>query len=447
MSFTAKNFYGEIEGRNAYSFLGELNYDLKTSGERIECLKKVLYLENGYQHPFWERVFEQTFDKATGLNTSFIKLVLNTTDGLYSDTNICEILTKMTDYILFAEDVKAMEKAEKQEYKIYRDARLFEKMQRETSLEAELERIGSTESGEMNIDDLIHILVKESNSRKESKQVIYTKDFEDEEIGHVLKQYQHQINYMSNKLSNNKNEMAILEAFITTDESNVVEYDIMKEAAKVESKDEARKRRTELARESKMLMRQIGYMKQDLIDVKDQIKRPVRLKALGSGSTEPDYTSTDFLDPEVIKAVIALPVKETYDLQDDYELVQYTVNELLKDTVLTEEQQEVLKLYRKGIKQVEIARIVFAAPELVVTEEDFLEVEAARMKVKRTIDKVAKLVTNTFEENLKAYLVKRKPKEQVKVCKKCGKTKVKSDFYARKDSKDGLHSCCISCMQ
>lgn len=444
MSFGVKNFYGEIEGRNAYSFLAGLNYDLKTAKERIECIKETLYLENGQQHPFWERIFEQTHDSDTGLNSSYVKLILNTTDGLYSDTNICEVLSKMADYILFAEDVKAEDKANKQQYKIYTDSKLFQKTIKEISLEGELERIGSEVDGEKNIDDLIHILVKEKNGRCASDQRIFTKDYDDEEIGAILKEYQHQINYMSNNLAANKERIAMLDALLCEKEGTT-EFEMMKEVAKVNSKEEARAIKVDLARKNKLYAKHISMCRQDLLDVKDMIKRPVRLKALMSGHSEPDYTSTDFMDYEVIKATLSLPVKECYDLQDDYEVVLDYINELINDSDLTAEQEEVLRLYRSGIRQVEIAKQVFNAPDVCIKEEDFLKAEAARQKVINALDVISKKATNTYEKSLKKYLVKRKPQDQVKVCAKCKVTKLKSDFYSRAESKDGLRSCCISC--
>lgn len=444
MGFTAKNFYGEIEDRNAYSFLAGLNYDLKTAKERIECVNESLYLENGYQHPFWERIFEQTYNNDTGLNTSYVKLVLNSTDGLYTDTNICEVLTKMADYILFAEDVKAQDKANKQQYKIYTDARLFHKSLKELSLEGELERVGADTDGDKNIDDLIHILVKEKNGRCSTDQRIFAKDYEDEEIGEILRNYQEQINFMSTNLAANKDRIAMLDALLNEKEGSV-EFELMKEVANVESKDEAKALKVNLARKNKLYVKHIGMSRQDLLDVKDMIKKPVRLKALMNGYSEPDFTSTDFLDVDVIKATLSLPVKECYNLQDDYEVVLHYINQLIKDTYLTFEQETVLELYRCGMKQVEIARMVFGAPDMCVVDSDFLKLHAAKMEVARTIDEIASKVVNTYERSLKEYLVKRKPQEQVKTCSKCGKTKLKSDFYARIDSKDGLRRYCSAC--
>lgn len=444
MSFATKNFYGEIEKRNAYSFLAGLNYDLKTAAERIECVNKALYLENGYQHPFWERIFEQTFDEDTGLNSSYVKLVLNSTDGLYTDTNICEVLTKMADYILFAEDVKAEDKANKQEYKIYTDARLFQKSLKEISLEGELERVGADTDGDKNIDDLIHILVKEKNGRSSTDQRIFTGDYEDEEMGEILKNYQHQINYMVNNLAANKETIAMLDALLGEKEGSP-EFEMMKEVTGVNNKEEAKEIKVNLARKNKLYVKHIGMSKQDLIDVKDMIKRPVRLKALMNGHSEPDFTSTDFMDEEVIKATLSLPIKECYDLQDDYEVVLHYINELIKDTYLTLEQEEVLRLYRSGLKQVEIARVVFGAPLTCATDVDRLRMDLAKKKVERTLDKIAERVTDTYIRSLKEYLVKRKPQEQLKVCSKCGKTKLKSDFYADTKGKDGLRNECVSC--
>ena len=114
---TNGSFYGEIAGRNIYSFLGELNYDLMTSTERIAHLKKVLYTEAGYPHPFFERLFEQTKDEDTGLNSSYVKLVINTTDDLYTNTNIADVLRKMGDYVLFTKDAKERVKQGHVQYK------------------------------------------------------------------------------------------------------------------------------------------------------------------------------------------------------------------------------------------------------------------------------------------------------------------------------------------
>lgn len=310
-----KNFYGEIAGRNIYSFLAELDYDLKTSTERVEHLKKVLSDNKGNVHPFFEGLFEQTYDEKTKLNTSYIKLILNTTDGLYSDTNVCEVITKLTDYVLFAEDMRELDRANKTEYKIYKDEVLFKKAQREISLEGEVERQGASVDGDTTIDDVVaklqgeheagydkfkshddvvHILVKDTNFKKSTNQVIYARDYDDNEIGELLRVYQHEINKMNERLQYNKSRIPLLEAVIDS-KSTDTGFSILLGVAGVSSKEEATQVKIELVRDNKMLMKQIGLMKCDMIDVKELIKRPIRFKHLMSGSAVPDLSQITFI--------------------------------------------------------------------------------------------------------------------------------------------------------
>lgn len=314
-NFLTKNFYGEIAGRNIYSFLAELDYDLKTSTERIQHLKKVLSDDKGNVHPFFEGLFEQTYDENTKLNTSYIKLILNTTDGLYSDTNVCEVLTKLTDYVLFAEDMRELDRANKTEYKIYKDEVLFRKAQREISLEGEVERQGASIDGDTTIDDVvarlqgeheagydkfkshddvIHILVKDTNFVKSTNQVIYAKDYDDEEVGEILRVYQHEINIMNERLQYNKDRIPLLEAVIDS-KTNDTGFSILLDVAGVSSKEEATQLKIELVRDNKMLMKQIGLMKCDMIDAKELIKKPIRFKHLMSGSTVADLSQINFI--------------------------------------------------------------------------------------------------------------------------------------------------------
>lgn len=335
---TVKNFYGEIGGRNIYSFLAELDYDLKTSTERIEHLKKVLVTDTGHPHPFFEGLFEQTYDDSTKLNTSFIKLILNTTDGLYSDTNVCEVLTKLTDYVLFAEDMRALDKACKTEYKFYKDEVLFKRAQKELSIEGEVERQGACVDGETTIDDVvaklqgtheagydkfkgsdetIHILIKDTNFKKSTNQVIYAKDFDDAEIGDILKAYQHQINIMSDRLKYNKDRIPLLEAVLDTPNNGDMGFKILLDTAGVENKEEAQSVKIELVRENKMLIKHIGMMKCDMIDCKEQIKKPIRFKHLMSGTTELDFSNIDFI-PKHKEDIVPWLRDKAKELEDYY---------------------------------------------------------------------------------------------------------------------------------
>lgn len=293
MAILNNNFYGEIEGRNVYSFLGELDYDLTTSTDRINHLKKILQTENGYPHPFFERIFEQTHDEDTGLNSSYIKLVLNTTDELYTNSNVCDVLRKMADYVLFTKEGRELNRSNLTQYKIYKDARLFEKIQKELSLEAELERVAGSSEEEGDIDTLIHILVKDANHRKDKSTRITADDFNDPELGPIIKGYQNQINYMRNKLEKNKEIIYLVENFNTLTAEQ--QERLQQLQPNLQQCHDLRDRKVELIRESKTLSKHIHSMRQDMLDCKDMIKRPIVFKSLLDGHPEPDFSPLDAL--------------------------------------------------------------------------------------------------------------------------------------------------------
>lgn len=428
------NFYGEIAGRNIYSFLGELNYELTTSTERIEHLRKVLYTEQGYPHPFFERLFEQTKDEDTGLNSSYIKLVINTTDDLYTDTNVADVLRKMADYVLFTKDAKELEKRDKVEYKVYKDARLFEKIQRELSLEGEMERLGGGDE-DADVDGLIHILIKESNCTKEKGVRIFENDFQDEEVGSILRAYQTSINRLRERLELNKGHIELIENIETFNEETC---ELLKEAGlNLHNFNEARDLKINILRECKMLSKHIHSMRQDMLDVKHQIKRPIEFKHLGSGSTEPCFDDVNLGNEEQVKLLMVLAEKEVYDLQDDYEMLQYMVNELVHDTNLTTLERRVLELIRTGYRQDAVASIV---------QEEFMDEEMYQQKISRVLDEVAEKLAETFRKSLEAHRVATgEITIRTKLCTKCGERKAHSEFGVDTSKVSGLTSHCKAC--
>lgn len=434
MAITNGNFYGEIAGRNIYSFLGELNYELQTSTERIEHLKKVLYTEKGYPHPFFEKLFEQTKDEDTGLNSSYVKLILNTTDPLYTDTNIADVLRKMADYVLFTKDAKELEKRDGVQYKVYKDARLFEKIQKELSLEGELERLGGGEE-DSDIDGLIHILVKESNCTKEKGVRVFENDFQDEEVGSILRAYQTAINRLRERLERNKTHIELIENIETFNEETC---QMLEEAGlNLHSFTEARDFKVKVLRECKILAKHIHSMRQDMLDAKHQIKRPIEFKHISSGSTEPDFDDADLGNEEQVKLLMVLAEKDVYDLQDDYEMLQYMVNELVKDTNLTKLERRILELVRAGYRQDAVASII---------KEEFLDEEVYQQKVSRVLDEIAWKLAESFRSSLEAYrIAKGELTIQTKVCSKCGEEKPHREFGKDSSKSDGLKSHCKEC--
>ena len=161
MALPVKNFYGYIDGKNINTYKYGIDYSVKTLDGRLEKVREILNIElvDGVEFSkdeFWNVIFDQTFDEKlskdglyyveeidemlpykefiswcknneidpveyleitnpfqtigngddvgvweyTSQNTSKVKLVLTKNDGLYSDTNICKVLSEMCEYIL-----------------------------------------------------------------------------------------------------------------------------------------------------------------------------------------------------------------------------------------------------------------------------------------------------------------------------------------------------------
>lgn len=433
MALLNNNFFGEICGRNIYSFLGDLDYDLTTSTERINHLKKILYTEKGYPHPFFERLFEQTYDDDTGLNTSYVKLVLNTTDALYTDSNVCDVLRKITDYVLFTKEGRELNRSNLTQYKIYKDARLFEKIQKELSLEAELERVAGSVEEDGDIDTLIHILVKDSNHRKDKGIKIVPEDFNDPELGHVIKGYQQQINYMRAKFEKNQEIIKLIEDMDNLTEEQQERFNQLH--LNLHQNTELRDKKVELLRECKMLSKHIHSMRQDMLDCKEMIKRPIVFKSLLDGHPEPCYDNVDLTNEEIIKHLIMLPEKEMYDLQNDYEILQYMVNKMSKESFLTEQESRILELIREGYKQEYVAEIM---------NEEYGNYY--QKKVSRAMETIIGKIAWCFEDSIEAYKTGR-PRQAMlyKVCTKCGEEKPVVDFDKNPSGKYGRRSECKCC--
>ena len=161
------NFYGAIDGSRIYDFSRALDYKLNANEDRL--VEDILSTDKATEY------FAEVFTQETN---NKVKLELKAKeDSLYSDSNIAKELSKMADYILFAnKDEKDVE------YKIYKDEQLFNKMIKEQSLE--------TDSQE-ETDNIIHFLLSSNkNYKKAVEQVIIKEDIESiDELKTMIKCY------------------------------------------------------------------------------------------------------------------------------------------------------------------------------------------------------------------------------------------------------------------
>lgn len=220
------NFYGKKSGKTIRDFTVDLDYKLETVEDRIEFLNNRLEISRvgdvEFAHDFFVELFDQTFDvildkdgiywveeeqrymncsefiswssknnvninkyldihtafdeieyedelqekgywNYSNVNTSSVKLLLNSTDAQYSESNIANELTKLADYIL-AKD----KKESKEKIKIYSEEDFKKRLHAEKNKLEPLERV--------NGDEFV-ILKKVENYRLAPKMTINKSDY------------------------------------------------------------------------------------------------------------------------------------------------------------------------------------------------------------------------------------------------------------------------------
>lgn len=162
------NFYGKKSGKTIRDFTVGLNYDLDNVQDRIDFLNSKLEVSKvgdvEFAHDYFIELFDQTFDDSTGINTSSIKLILNSDDAQYSESNIANELSKLADYIL-AKDKKDT----KEKIKIYNEEDFKKRLYSEKNKLEPLQ--------EVNGDEFI-VLKRFENYRLAPKMVIDKSDYE-----------------------------------------------------------------------------------------------------------------------------------------------------------------------------------------------------------------------------------------------------------------------------
>ena len=121
MAYTNNRFRGYIDGKTIYDYSGKLDYKIEKLDKRKEEVSKILNL-NEYgnsEDDFWQEVWDMGVCKSG----------LNTTDDLWSNTNVAKCLEGMGTYLL----AKAPKK-DNPTIKVYNDYELFKRILKEKEL-------------------------------------------------------------------------------------------------------------------------------------------------------------------------------------------------------------------------------------------------------------------------------------------------------------------------
>lgn len=384
-------FFSKIDGKNIYDYT-KLDTNIDNLEDRIQYVYDLLNVikdENGVEisnDEFWNEIFIQRNNK-----TSYIDLCPNTETELYSYSNVAKTLEMLANYILWADP----DKNKKENIKIYNNEEDFK-----NALIKEKKCINRY--GENTINDEIIILRRKDNYKKSKDEVITSDDLK-----------------RCPELREYKKEIDRLSAYIKEDRLNeFVEYMQNKGYKKIKTNKQAKT----------FLMNHIGKLKNDMIQTKIELIRPINFKAPLKDNGQADWNEFDELDPTHIKALLQLyKESEVYDFQSDLGCMFQDLEIVLKEVELTDKQEELLHMWKNGMTIKNIAK----------------ELNRDRKSVESMLNTIIKKITMVYEEKIEDIYYLNVCKGEYKRCSKCGKIKLINKF--NKNGKQGLMSMCKKC--
>lgn len=388
-------FRGYYDGKDLFSYTSiskdVLKYsDINDYETRIEKVKELLNLDDiGSKDEFWQEIW----------NAGICKTGLNTSDSLWTETNVCEFLEKLGTYIL----AKAP-KLEKDGVKItvYNDYKLFKRMLKEK------EKIAPVSD----IEDEFLVYKKKDNYKLAPKYECYEEDIEKYpkvKAYHELKQYFQNLTYNGK----DKNKLKESKKFLK---------ETTKRLNKTKCKDTDFKL-TE-SRVYSIAKKNLPLLTDDMNMVKLSKERPIVWKApLRDSGNEIDWSYLDMFDPTHVKALLQL--KKEIDICED---ALIDLEDIIEKTDLNEELTEILELWRMDKTQKYIG--------------DSLGI--SQPTVNKKIDKIINKIINEYEKQYEdKYYYLNIVKGEYKKCSKCGDIKLIQRFD--KKGKQGYHSQCKDC--
>ena len=345
MSLPIKNFYGEIDGKTIYDFSRKLDYGIDNQQGRIKYIDKLINTKREFKKPlpdtYFEELFIQEYDEGvdkdkcywdeedecyltygeyidkysrddlsdgkahTGKNVSHVKLCLNTSDGVYSESNIAKEIEKMADYILYAPDGERINK--KTEYNFYTEEKFKQRLNKDLNLEGALSKSGEDD------DERIDFLIRKGNNYKlEAKQKIYEKDFKDKELKDILVPYHELREKLRDKSRTNKNK-----------------------------------------KQGYIIGNEINLLGKDMIDVKNQLKGTIYFKQPLPDEGRIDYDEFDFFDEEMVKELLRM--KPRSDFQNDLDCIIYDLQCIIDKCDFDDNELKIIDAIRNEYDIVELA--------------------------------------------------------------------------------------------
>ncbi len=395
MALVNGNFKGEIDNKNISDYMFKLDYKLETLEERKEFVDKLLNLKDieGLKlsdDMFWQEIFDKGICKAN----------LNTTDTLWSETNISHFLEKVGTYLL-AKDSK---REEKENVKVYDS---YSEFKRGMQQEKKIRKHGEVVEFDVDENECLNKkpvrILKNQKNFKLAPDVKITK--RDREKYPEIEDYYKYKQYLLDLKNNKYHREALAE--------NV---GLNKGKLRIRKGGDI----------YRFVIKQLPLVQDDMLQVKLQKEKNIIWKAPLKDScndTNIDCDLIDLFNPIHVKALLQIP----YDKNLINEIALST-QDILDKIKLTNIQSTILNLWKKGTTQSEIAKQLDIAQKNVNLHIDRI--------VNKFIDKYIEIYE---DEYYYVYLVKGRYKK----CSKCGEIKLIQRFD--KNGKGRYRSNCKDC--
>lgn len=438
--FINNKFVGKIGGKCASDYYNESKlFNGKSVEEQIQLTNRLLSIEeiNGVQFTdeFWTKVFLQNDeDEYIG----GIKLTLNTSDSLYSETNICQTLEKIGSDILKKDTLKD----NPDKIKVYHDVKLYEKMLDEYN---ELRRLGERSTMVRNGMDNSHSDAIPISELEKSLLIDKKLDSEFTPVLANLMNYklEKKIDTIKDSELEQLNELykvrfPIVDMYYQAYKDFKTRYNELTQNPRSEwvhiadKQEKSKARFKKLTSKEKKLKRQLSkhkhMLREDFINCIYAKTRFIMFKSPLKDEGYPSWDEYDEKDVAHVRYALLLP--RTNDLQTDTGCIAYDLDNTIAMCEFTDIQLEVLTLYRYGKTQEEISSTLNVSQQMVNRHIDLI--------VNKIVSKNWELYTDFYYLNICCGTYK--------ICSRCGEIKLIDYFNKNSRRKDGRESFCKQCV-
>ena len=429
------NFYGKKSGKTIKDFTAGFDYKLETVEERLEFLRDRLGVKNinnvEYSHDFFTELFDQTFDSVldkdgvywveeeqkhmtcdefkkwadkkgvdigdyldiqtafndidycddeergkwvfSNTNTSSVKLILNSTDAQYSESNIAKELSKMADYLL----VKDRGRDKKEKIKLYSEEEFKKRLRDEKKKLQNLEEANGDEFAILKNTKNYRLAPKIDINKSDFKMpFIYSGTYEDY-LNH-WKTHQYKINLVDGKSKKTylkEDELCVnaLSECLTKEQWNIGKSNMIK---KMEFLNDAMENKAYLENirnqirngqvtSGLRLMHVTNNMKNIndyMIMTKEHYHNYVCIKPDKCSVVSNIMDVIDYSNDEHVLALLSLNAS-TDDLNNDISILSYDINNAIQRAFdngeLGDKELKIIKLLRQGETKKGISEKIF----------------------------------------------------------------------------------------